>query len=157
MDIQATVSTTSDVTVPASRRLLLSIPTRKLQGSDLLSEGAGDAILATFQQIIELDNPIGIRVVGGAITSLTQVDGDLQFDVETILEVACAPDPCTEAEAEARGLNQVSNSIDMATNFASVLAENIMEVDDCGTAFSCAELLTSAENTIVTSEITQRE
>ena len=135
---------------------------RKLQNVDgLLSDAAVDAYLDSIEQVVENGVSAGTTVVSVTLASLTQVNDSLRFVAAIILEVSCDSDPCNEAEAESDALGQVDSSIQTSLSDGSLedaLATNLMDVNDCGTAFeTCKDFQDSAKMATATTEVFQRE
>ena len=136
---------------------------RKLQNNEdgLLSEEAVDAYLDSIKEVVEIGVSAGTTVNSVVLASLTQVNDILQFVAAINLEVSCDSDPCNEAEAESDALGQVDSSIKTSLSdgsFESALETNLMDVDECGTAFdSCMAFQESAAMATATTEVFQRE
>ena len=136
---------------------------RKLQNNEdgLLSEAAVDAYLDSIKEVVEIGVSAGTTVRSVVLASLTQVNDILQFVAAITLEVSCDSDPCNEAEAESDALEQVDSSIQTSISdgsFETALETNLMDVDECGTAFdSCMAFQESAKMATATTEVFQRE
>ena len=136
---------------------------RKLQNNEdgLLSEAAVDAYLDSIKEVVEDGVSAGTTVRSVVLASLTQVNDSLQFVAAITLEVSCDSDPCNETEAESGALEQVDSSIQTSLSDGSLenaLATNLMDVNDCGTAFdSCTDFQESAKMATATTEVFQRE
>ena len=133
---------------------------RKLQ-EGLLSEAAVDAYLDSIKEVVEIGVSAGTTVRSVTLASLTQVNDSLQFVAAITLEVSCDSDPCNEAEAESGALEQVNSSIQTSLSdgsLESALATNLMDVNDCGSAFdSCTAFQESAKMATATTKVFQRE
>ena len=139
-----------------------STSVRKLQIEEgLLSDAAADAYLDSIEEVVENGVSAGTTVRSVTLVSLTQVNDSLRLVAAIILEVSCDSDPCDQAEAESDALQQVDSSIETSLSDGSLedaLATNLMDVNDCGTAFdSCTDFQDSAKMATATTEVFQRE